>query len=79
MEKRTWAQVQLQEWRWVVTSGPWDLHRPCPASHCPGREALLPWAHPSPLVAGQGSAGSWSVLGTFWGSLGANARKGKTQ
>lgn len=39
------------------------------------------WLHPSPLVAGQGRAGSWSVLGTtsFWGSLGANAGKGKTQ
>ena len=32
------------------------------------------------LVAGQGDAGSWSVLGTasFWGSLRVNARKKKT-
>lgn len=60
MEKRTWAGVQLQEWRWVVASGPWDVHRPCHASHCPGR---APWVHPSPLAAGQGRAGSWSVLG----------------
>lgn len=52
----------------MVTSGPWDLHRPCRASHCPGREggcvhhllllgraALVPGACWEPPASGEAS------------------------
>lgn len=72
---RAWAGASCRLWGgWVHQIHAGDALHPFPAEGSAGSGCA------SPLVAGQGNASSWSVLGTasFWGSIRENARERKS-